>query len=416
MKREISVIALFVCISCCWGQSFDSNMATEVPSLAKAATIEGLDTLTSPNPQSYVFDRGRTGELSGRASIVKKITSVSLPALALTIPYTQANKYVRDARNEALPSFHNRYDDYLQFFPLGVQLGMYACGVEGYSKKTSELLLSDGLASSIMMLGVTATTTLTRVLRPDGSSHNSFPSGHTAMAFTSATLLHLEYGERYPWLSLGGYVVATSVGVGRILNNRHWIGDVMVGASVGIASAELGYWLSGLIHKRCYLSSAEHIYFSDTDLRISLPWSRGLGLGFQGESVSTGWGLRWLYGAKGYYAFADVMLEGQMFEKSGADDVIVHNWLGRIGWGKSFSLTRMPSFSFDAGVGIGLGRGECFPLVRLSPRLALSRRLSCRIDVAYEYRSKESIVSLVAEGFRYKAPQWRIGSALEIRL
>ena len=50
-----------------------------------------------------------------------------------------------------------------------------------------------------------------------------------------------EYGYKSPWYSIGAYTVATSVGVMRVLNNRHWISDVLVGAGVGIFSTNLAY-------------------------------------------------------------------------------------------------------------------------------------------------------------------------------
>ena len=37
-----------------------------------------------------------------------------------------------------------------------------------------------------------------------------------------------------PWYAVGGYAVATFTGVMRVLNNRHWISDVLSGAGIGI--------------------------------------------------------------------------------------------------------------------------------------------------------------------------------------
>lgn len=70
--------------------------------------------------------------------------------------------------------------------------------------------------------------------RPDGSNNKSFPSGHTATAFMAATMLHKEYGGRSPWYSIAGYSMATVTGVSRMLNNKHWLSDVLVGAGIGI--------------------------------------------------------------------------------------------------------------------------------------------------------------------------------------
>lgn len=92
----------------------------------------------------------------------------------------------------------------------------------------------------------------TKKNRPDNSSNNSFPSGHTATAFMCATILHKEYGMISPWFSFGGYTFAGLTGITRQLNNRHWIGDVLVGAGIGMISTDLGYFLSDLIFKRKY--------------------------------------------------------------------------------------------------------------------------------------------------------------------
>ena len=66
----------------------------------------------------------------------------------------------------------------------------------------------------------------------------------------AATMLHKEYGTtRSPWYSIGGYTVATATAVSRMLNNKHWLSDVMVGAGIGILSTEVGYFLTDLIFK-----------------------------------------------------------------------------------------------------------------------------------------------------------------------
>ena len=65
----------------------------------------------------------------------------------------------------------------------------------------------------------------------------------------AATMLHKEYGPRSPWYSIAGYSMATVTGVSRMLNNKHWFSDVLVGAGIGILSVELGYLFADLIFK-----------------------------------------------------------------------------------------------------------------------------------------------------------------------
>ena len=94
-----------------------------------------------------------------------------------------------------------------------------------------------------MIGAVTPTKKLTHRTRPDSSTDNSFPSGHTATAFVAAEFLHQEYGEKSVWISVGGYTMATLIGVSRVFNNRHWVSDVVAGGGIGILSTKAVYWL-----------------------------------------------------------------------------------------------------------------------------------------------------------------------------
>jgi len=83
----------------------------------------------------------------------------------------------------------------------------------------------------------------TGILRPDGSDYRSFPSSHTAIAFVSATFLHEEYKDRSVWYGVAGYSIATVSGVLRMMNNKHWMSDVLVGAGIGILTTKAVYLL-----------------------------------------------------------------------------------------------------------------------------------------------------------------------------
>ena len=146
-------------------------------------------------------------------------------------------------RNSCIPGFHYSYDDYLQYGPAGVMLALKASGYESRSS-WGRMLTSDALSVAVMSAAVNGVKYSVGRLRPDGSRHNSFPSGHTATAFMTATMLHKEYGWKSPWFSIGGYTAAAVTGVSRLMNNRHWMTDVMAGAAIGIGSVHLGYTLA----------------------------------------------------------------------------------------------------------------------------------------------------------------------------
>ncbi len=150
------------------------------------------------------------------------------------------------------PGFiHNNYDDYFQFTPLAMVGGLQVLGIKGKNNLFDEsalLLISLTIQGSLVYL----LKYTTHVERPDGSSDDAFPSGHTAMAFSGATFMHMEYGERSVWYSVAAYTPAVATGTYRMLRNRHWASDVLVGAACGIAVTRAVYWVYPKIKGRIY--------------------------------------------------------------------------------------------------------------------------------------------------------------------
>lgn len=118
--------------------------------------------------------------------------------------------------------------------------------------------------------------------RPDGSNNHSFPSGHTAMAFSTAQFMFREYRGRNTWLSLSGYPFAIFTGVYRTLNNKHWVGDVAAGAGIGILSTEVAYWMYPRVSKMLGNKKREHgvlfyPYMQDDTFGVELVKTLGAG-------------------------------------------------------------------------------------------------------------------------------------------
>ncbi len=179
----------------------------------------------------------------------RDISYAGIPLFLSSFIIKDQKKAFRSARFSFEKNFKTKIDNYTQFVPYPLIAALKLAGYEGRSSWL-RLGASAFAANAIMALAVNATKYSVKELRPDGSTHNSFPSGHTATAFVAATILHKEYGlTRSPWFSIGGYALATATGVMRVLNNRHWISDVMAGAGIGIMSTELGYFAADLIFK-----------------------------------------------------------------------------------------------------------------------------------------------------------------------
>ncbi len=127
--------------------------------------------------------RGRSFFERQAASRVFKVTCVGVPLVAAGLVVKSEDDHFRSLRNDYLPSFNRHADDYLQYLPAAVMVGMKLGGAEGRSS-WGRMLASDAFSAVIMGGVVYSLKQSTRVMRPDGSNDNSFPSGHTATAFS----------------------------------------------------------------------------------------------------------------------------------------------------------------------------------------------------------------------------------------
>ena len=126
-----------------------------------------------------------------------------------------------------------RADDYVQYLPIASVFAFPNLGLPP-AHSLKERLVIGATAYALTAIFVNATKYTVRHHRPDTSTHNSFPSGHTATVFTGVEILYQEYKHYDPWIGIGGYAVAAGVGLLRIHNNRHWASDVVAGAGIGI--------------------------------------------------------------------------------------------------------------------------------------------------------------------------------------
>ncbi|MFQ6104973.1 MAG: phosphatase PAP2 family protein [Candidatus Glassbacteria bacterium] len=94
--------------------------------------------------------------------------------------------------------------------------------------------------------------------RPSGGRY-SFPSGHTAAAFSVAPVLHHHFGWK---VGIGAYSIAAFAGLGRMEDRRHYLSDVLFGAAVGLAVAD------AVVNRERLVSLSDHLSINSRGISI----------------------------------------------------------------------------------------------------------------------------------------------------
>jgi membrane-associated phospholipid phosphatase len=207
--------------------------------------------LIIPASAQIVNDTIRLKSNFKSSEVIMPLSLIGAGTLGFVEPIRNTRYEVRDFLEEWRGEHRVTVDDYLQYAPLASVYGLSLLGADAkhnYVDRTLELAVSY-VAVGVMVNAIKYTV---REPRPEGSANNSFPSEHTATTFMGAELVRIEYGDESPWYSVGAYAVATTVGVLRVYNERHWFTDVFAGAGVGILSARIGHWLLPYTRKMMY--------------------------------------------------------------------------------------------------------------------------------------------------------------------
>jgi membrane-associated phospholipid phosphatase len=114
-----------------------------------------------------------------------------------------------------------------------VGVGLYTGGWFAKKERLARTGADIMRAQILSQLYVQALKYSTQRERPNGSNSYSFPSGHSASAFATATVLQRHYGWKIgvPATAAAGYVA-----LARVHDNFHYLSDVIFGAAMGIAA------------------------------------------------------------------------------------------------------------------------------------------------------------------------------------
>lgn len=157
----------------------------------------------------------------------------------------------RQVKHEVTEHIDSKFtiDDISQYVPAGSVYALNLMGIKGKNNFKDRTFIL-GISTLFMAASVNTIKYSTKIERPDKSAKNSFPSGHTAVAFMGAEFLWQEYKDVSIWYGITGYTIATGTGIFRLYNDKHWFADVIVGAGLGILSTKAAYWLYPYLQRK----------------------------------------------------------------------------------------------------------------------------------------------------------------------
>ena len=158
-------------------------------------------------------------------------------------------------------------DDVMQHVPMASVLVLKGFGCDSKSE-WPELLLTAGVSYAVAAGTTYCLKHTVNERRPDGTDCHSFPSGHATFAFAGATALRHEYGHLSPWVTIGGYGVATLVAADRVRRDRHYIHDVCAGAAIGVLATELTYF----VKRKFFKDKRVELSFTGQSLSLAYNW------------------------------------------------------------------------------------------------------------------------------------------------
>lgn len=133
----------------------------------------------------------------------------------------------------------------------------FTSGDDAAKHQSYEIITGIAL-STIVMEGLKISINRTRpgdaypglIFPVDPAHGQSFPSGHTSLAFATATELTIQYKKWY--VAVPAFIWAGSVGYSRMYLGKHYPSDVLGGAVVGVGGGLASHWINEKLFKHYY--------------------------------------------------------------------------------------------------------------------------------------------------------------------
>lgn len=161
-------------------------------------------------------------------------------------------------RNESLDTTFEHITNSYAVVSIGTPLTMYAVGLinKDLQLKKDAIFIGESVAASVFVTIVLKEAikrdrpfvTYPEIQKLTSAGGYSMPSGHTSIAFATATSLSMAYPKWY--VIAPSFVWASAVGYSRMHLGVHYPSDVIAGALVGSGSAYLTYKINKWLNKK----------------------------------------------------------------------------------------------------------------------------------------------------------------------
>lgn len=183
---------------------------------------------------------GETKEVKKYGLEIKSIVPLSLCLGGVLLNQSPLKENIQANFLKPFNGYTSSLDDYIQYIPI---MEMYAFDFlkiparNNVWNQTKYLFFSELFTAGIVHL---LKNTL-KVQRPNNGAYTSFPSGHTSQAFVASQVLFNEYYQTNKFIGLSGYLFSGATGALRMVNNKHWLPDVVLGAGIAILVTNVVY-------------------------------------------------------------------------------------------------------------------------------------------------------------------------------
>jgi PAP2 superfamily len=198
-----------------------------------------------------------TVQKQNRSLLKKSIVPLSLMASGILLSDSGFEKSLNTTtRNWVGNDFDVPVDDYTRYVPIAQ---LYIADIAGIEAKNHWFDQTKNLAISMVLTDVLTKFLKNNIykVRPNDFNAKAFPSGHTSIAFSTGSVLYEEFKDTSPLLAYSGYGFAATTGAFRLLNNKHWVSDVLMGAGIGIMMTKLVYHFDYLFKWNPFLKSKD---------------------------------------------------------------------------------------------------------------------------------------------------------------